>query len=102
MRSRVLDPHSDVLDDLSGPRGAAIAPHISDNQVAVANPELRAMVLADPHPLRGPDSRGEPCARLAHIGIDHDRADRRGGDGTVGLHGSTQPGIAWGRSQARA
>src|SRR5258706_10828773 len=102
MRSRVLDPHSDVLSDLSGPRGAAIAPHTGDNQVAVANPELRALLRADPPPLRKPESRGEQCDRLANIRITQDRDDRRRGDGPVGLHGSTVPGIAEGAGRVAA
>jgi hypothetical protein len=49
-----------------------ITAHIADDHGPVAEPELSAVVLPDPHPLDEPEGRREPGDRLTHVGIDQD------------------------------
>jgi hypothetical protein len=58
--------------DLTATGRAAITPDIADDQGAFAEPELSAVVLADPHPFHEPERRRQPGNRLTHVGIDQD------------------------------
>jgi hypothetical protein len=49
--ARVLHAHQHVLGDLTWSWGTAIASDIGDDYGALANTELSAMVLTDPHTL---------------------------------------------------
>ena len=43
--------------------------YIADDHCTIANPELCAVVLANPYPLDKPECRTKPGDRLAHIEI---------------------------------
>jgi hypothetical protein len=66
----------------------AITSYIADDHRPVTEPELSAVVLADPHPLNKPEGRREPGDRLTHVGIYQDGDDCCSRDGAVGLHGA--------------
>jgi hypothetical protein len=74
------------VGDLARARGAAVAVHVADDQRAIAEAELRAVVLSNPHPLREAERLGEPGDRLPDVGVDEHRDDGRVGDGTVLVH----------------
>jgi hypothetical protein len=48
----------------------AITSHIADDHSPVAEQELSAVVLPDPHPLDEPEGGRERGDRLTHVGID--------------------------------
>ena len=73
-----------------GRGGRRVAAHVADDQRPVAEGQLRAMALADPHALDEPERRPEPLDRLAHIGVDEHRHDRGLRDGAVVLHATLQ------------
>ena len=81
--------HSDHhrVGDLAGPRRAAIASDVGDDDVAVAGAELGAVILADLQSLGETEGLAEPGDRLAHIGIDQDGDDGGCRDRAVRLHG---------------
>ena len=55
--------------------GPAITTYIADDHGPVGEPELSAVILADPHPLDKPEGRREPGHRLTYVGIDQDGDD---------------------------
>ena len=60
-------------------RGGRRCPaHIRDDQrAAIAEPQLRAVILAYPQPLGEPERIGEPGHRVADIGVDQYGNDGR-------------------------
>src|SRR5262249_36287378 len=103
VRLRVVDAHDDRARHLAGPRRAALAPHVGDDErAAVAAAELRAMVLADPAPLGEPERRGQPRDRLAHVRVDEHRDDERRRDRTVRLQAPRGAGTGYLRRLAKA
>ena len=67
MGVRVLDAHHHRVRDLARSRGPALVADVTDDDRAVAETELRAVVLADPHALdeakRRARARRQPPAR---------------------------------------
>ena len=72
--------------DLAGTGRTAIPPYVADDQGPVAELELSAVVLSDPHPLHEPEGRTEPADRLTHVGVDQDGDDSCRRDRAIGLH----------------
>ena len=73
--TRVLDAHGHRVRDLARARRPALAADVADDHGAVAEAQLRAVVLADPHALGEAEGRAEPGDGGAHVGIDEDRDD---------------------------
>ena len=75
--------------DLAG-RAAAAGRAGTSAMITAPSPtrELRAVVLADPHPLGEPERGTEPRDRRAHIRVDQHRDDRRRRDRAVAPHDS--------------
>jgi hypothetical protein len=69
--------------DLAGAWRSAILAYIPDDHGTVAESELCAVVLPDPHPLDETEGRAQPGDRLAYIGIDQNGDDRRRRDGPI-------------------
>ena len=65
---------------------AAVAADVGDDHRAVAESELRAMVLADADALGEPECLGQPGDGLAYVRIDENGNDLARRDGAVGLH----------------
>ena len=85
---RVVDPHHHPVRDLAGARRSLVLPHVGDDhRASVTDAELRAMALADAHPLGEPERRLEPGNRLADVGIDEHRNDGCRRDRAIGFHG---------------
>jgi hypothetical protein len=55
------------MGHLAGVRRAPLPAHVADDQSAVAEAQLSAVVLADPDALDEPERRAEPLDRLAHV-----------------------------------
>src|SRR6266567_8747577 len=60
MGAHVLHAHRHRVGDLAGTGRTPITPHIADDDSPVAEPELSAVVLTDPHPLGESEGRREP------------------------------------------
>jgi hypothetical protein len=74
--THVLHAHCYRVRDLAGTGRAAIASDIAHDHGTISEPELSAVILADPHPLDETEGRRQPGDRLAHVGVDQDRDDR--------------------------
>ena len=84
---RVVDPHHHPVRDLAGARRSLVLPHVGDDhRASLTDAELRAMALADAHPLGEPERRLEPGNRLADVGIDEHRNDGCRRDRAIGSH----------------
>jgi len=79
----VVHPHHHRMRHLTGPRGAALLANVADDDRAVAEAELRAVVFADPHPLDKAERLAQPRDRLPHVWIDENGDDGRRRDGAV-------------------
>ena len=102
---RIVDPYHHPVRDLAGARRSLVLPHVcDDHRASLANAELRAMALADAHPLDEPERRLEPGNRLADVGIDETGTTAADGIerlGFIGLRRASAPGIA-GASRCRS
>ena len=81
--ARVIRAHHHRVGDLTAAGRSAITPHVADDHRTVAEPELGAVVLADPHPLDEAERRRQPGHGLADIGVDQDGDDSGGRDGAA-------------------
>ena len=98
---RVVDPHHHPVRHLAGARRSLLLPHVGDDhRAALTDAELRAMALADAHPLGEPERRLEPGNRLADVGIDEHRNDGCRRDRAIGSH-RAPPGCPQPESQVR-
>ena len=86
MGANVLYAYHHRVRDIARTRGTAIISHIPDDDGTVAEPELRAVVLADPYPLDKPEGCTKPGDRRPHVGIDQNRDNRRRWDGAIRHH----------------
>ena len=77
VRAGVVDAHQHGVRLLAGARRSPLVAHVADDQASVAEPELRAVVLADPHALLEPERGREPLDRLTDIRIHEHRDDGR-------------------------
>src|SRR5258708_2702146 len=89
MGVEVVDAHHHRVRHLARSRRLALSTHVADDDRAVAETELRAMVLADLHALDKAEGPAQPAHRIAHVRVDEDRYDRVGGDRSIRLHWAT-------------
>jgi hypothetical protein len=54
-----------------------VAMYVADDHCTVAESELRAVILPDPHALSEPERLDEPCDRFPDVGVDQHRDDCR-------------------------
>src|ERR1700691_1123821 len=86
VRVRIVYTHHHRVRGLARPRRSAVVADITENHRAIANAQLRAVVLAYLHTLDNPERRAQPVNRRAHVRIDQDGDHGRFWDGAVGLH----------------
>jgi hypothetical protein len=107
LRVDVSDPHLEQVGHHSRLGRLLLTPHVGHDHRAVdADPQLRAMVLADPNPLDEPERLAQPYDRRPYIRVDQDRDHCRCRQGTVRQHpanlgpllGATQGAPVWSRS----
>jgi hypothetical protein len=77
VRIHVLDANHDRVCHLPFARRSLVAAYVGDDDRAVADTQLRAVVLTDPQPLLEAERLGQPVDSLPHIGIDEHRNDDR-------------------------
>ena len=68
----ILHANHHRLRHLARPRRSALAAHVAEDHRAIADGELRAMVLADLQALDEPERGAQPLDRLAHVRVDQD------------------------------
>ena len=86
----VVDTNHDRVAFLALASWAPVMTDIADDDGAVAEAELRAVVLADPDALDEAERGGEPRHRLAHVRIDEDGDDRCRRDRTIALQADAE------------
>lgn len=71
--SRVLYPHRHRVSHLAWTRRPTVTTNVADDYRAVAEPELRPMVLADPDTLNETEGGRQPGNSVTDVGINQDR-----------------------------
>jgi hypothetical protein len=77
MSVHVVDAHHHRVRHLTGSRWPALVADVADDDRAVAEAELRAVVFADTYPLDKAERLAEPRDCLSHVWIDEDGDDDR-------------------------
>src|ERR1700689_1800407 len=88
---RVLHAHHHRVRNLARSRRPALLTHIADDHSALAEAQLRAVVLADPHTLEQSKRPSQPVDGLTYVWIDQDGDDSRLRDRAVRLQHGGHP-----------
>jgi hypothetical protein len=86
MRASIGHPNHDGLADLLGPRRATAAAGVRDDQRAVVQCQLGAMIRPDTYPFDEGERLLEPIDGLADIRVGQHRDNGRGGNRAIGPH----------------